>query len=264
MCSPNCRYGMGGRYCIACRRIRRASSNDIFPARSIMTPTAALRASCTRIRQSSWVSLDQPTAETLGYAQVTAFKQMDRLAIMDSFLMHERFVHFHRLVSYWSQVLYRLQPDLLLMPTAPHQMSTTTSHISSARLRGIRCVMFEYVTTEGWSMAIERLRTGCRRLPGRTGDCLRIACRTDRTVRENGKNTSAVCRTDTASRFRKPRKISSSGPRSFAMRKPRRRGKRRWRALKRRRLNDNQGAINAGQDRIAGKGPEATRSNFGC
>jgi hypothetical protein len=106
-----------------------------------------------------WVSLDQPAAESLGYAQVMAFKQMDRLAIMDGFPLHERSLHFHRLVSYWSQVLDRLQPDLLLMPTSPHAIYDYIAY-QLARRRGIRAVMFEYVTTEGWLMAIDRFEDG--------------------------------------------------------------------------------------------------------
>jgi Capsule polysaccharide biosynthesis protein len=106
-----------------------------------------------------WTSLDQPGAEALGYAQVTALKQMDRLALMDGFSMHERMLHFHRLIAYWSQVLDRLQPDVLLMPTAPHVVYDYVAY-QLARRRGIRTIMFEYVTTEGLLMAIDRFEDG--------------------------------------------------------------------------------------------------------
>src|SRR5262249_46785848 len=102
---------------------------------------------------------DQPTAEALGYAGLLAFKQMDRMEIMGGFATHDRFLHLHRLASYWSAVLDRLQPDVLLMPTAPHVVYDYIAYVL-ARRRGIRTVMFEYVTTEGLLMAIDRFDDG--------------------------------------------------------------------------------------------------------
>src|SRR5262249_13762602 len=64
--------------------------------------------------------IDQPTAEAVGYAQVIALKQMDRMELMGSFALHDRMTHFYRLAAYWSTVLDRLRPDVLLMPTSPH------------------------------------------------------------------------------------------------------------------------------------------------
>ncbi len=105
-------------------------------------------------------SIDQPTFVALGYAGMTALKQMDRFEILDGgFPLRDRMAHFYRLVGYWSAVFDRLQPDVLLMPTAPHVGYDFMAY-SLARLRGIRTVMFEYVTTEGLLMAIDRFDDG--------------------------------------------------------------------------------------------------------
>lgn len=106
-----------------------------------------------------WVSLDQPTAEAIGYAEIIALKQTDRLAIMGGFSMDERFRHFHRVFSYWSAVLDRMQPDVVIMPTAPHSFYDYVIYLLAKR-RGIRTIMFEYVTTEGMLMAIDGFEDG--------------------------------------------------------------------------------------------------------
>jgi hypothetical protein len=106
-----------------------------------------------------WSGIDQPTAEALGYATVLALKQMSRMEIMGGFATHDRFVHFHRLASYWSAVFDRLQPDVVVMPTAPHVVYDYVAY-SLAKLRGIRTVMFEHVTTDGMLMAIDRFEDG--------------------------------------------------------------------------------------------------------
>lgn len=105
------------------------------------------------------IGIDQPTAEALGYAATIALKQMDRMEIMGGFPTHDRFIHFHRLASYWTAVFDRLQPDLLLMPTAPHVVYDYIAY-AIARRRGIKTVMFEYVTTEGLLTAIDRFEDG--------------------------------------------------------------------------------------------------------
>jgi hypothetical protein len=103
--------------------------------------------------------LDQPAAEALGYVQVNALKQMDRMELLGGFTLRERVHLFHRLVSYWTAVFDRLKPDVLLMITSPH---VTYDYIAYAlaRRRGIRTVLFEYVTTEGLLMAIDRFEDG--------------------------------------------------------------------------------------------------------
>src|SRR5262249_11397330 len=56
-----------------------------------------------------------------------------------------------------------LQPDVLLMPTSPHTVYDYVAY-ALAKQRGIRSVMFEYVTTEGLLMAIGRFEDGLARL----------------------------------------------------------------------------------------------------
>jgi hypothetical protein len=103
--------------------------------------------------------IDQPTAEALGYAEVMALKQMDRMELLGGFTLHDRFLHFHRLVAYWSAVFDRLQPDVLLMVASPHVTYDYVAYVL-ARRRGIRTVLFEYATTEGLLMAIDRFEDG--------------------------------------------------------------------------------------------------------
>ena len=103
--------------------------------------------------------LDQPMAEALAYAEVNALKQMDRMELLCGFSIRERFLHFHRLVNYWNAVFDRLKPDVLLMITAPHVTYDYVAYML-ARHRGIRTVLFEYVTTEGLIMAIDRFEDG--------------------------------------------------------------------------------------------------------
>ena len=94
--------------------------------------------------------IDQPTAEALGYVEVMALRQMDRLELLGGFPLRERILHFHRLVAYWSAVFDRLRPDVLLMITAPHVVYDYVAY-ALARRRGIRTVLFEYVgSTRAW------------------------------------------------------------------------------------------------------------------
>jgi Capsule polysaccharide biosynthesis protein len=103
--------------------------------------------------------IDQPTSEALGYAEVMALKQMDRMELLGGFSLRERFLHFHRLVNYWSAVFDRLRPDVLLLIDSPHVVYDYVAYML-ARRRGIRTVLFEYVTTEGLLMAIDRFEDG--------------------------------------------------------------------------------------------------------
>ena len=104
--------------------------------------------------------IDQPTAEDLGYAQVIALKQMDRMELLGAFPFRDRVLHFHRLVAYWSAVFDRLHPDVLLMFTSPHVVYDYIAY-ALARRRGIRTIMCEYVgTDEGLLMAIDRFEDG--------------------------------------------------------------------------------------------------------
>ncbi len=56
---------------------------------------------------------DQPTAEALGYAEVLALKQMDRMEIYGGFATHETIHPLQSVGGYWSAVLDRLMPDVL-------------------------------------------------------------------------------------------------------------------------------------------------------
>jgi hypothetical protein len=104
--------------------------------------------------------IDQPTAEALGYVEVMALRQMDRLELLGSFSLRERLLHFHRLVAYWSAVFDRLQPDVLLMITAPHVVYDYVAY-ALARRRGIRTILFEYVgVDQGLVMAIDQFENG--------------------------------------------------------------------------------------------------------
>jgi len=105
------------------------------------------------------IIIDQPTAEALAYAEVMALKQMDRMELFGGFPTHDRIIHFNRLVGYWFAVFERLQPDVLLMPTAPHVLYDYVAYTSARRL-GISVVMFEYVTNDGLLIAIDRFEDG--------------------------------------------------------------------------------------------------------
>jgi Capsule polysaccharide biosynthesis protein len=133
------------------RHFPEAVYHDTFDARYGRPPGA--------LADLPWSGIDQATAEALGYAQVIALKQMDRMEIMGGFATHDRFIHFHRLASYWSAVFDRLRPDVLLMPTAPHVVYDYIAY-ALAKRRGIRTILFEYVTTEGLLMAIDRFEDG--------------------------------------------------------------------------------------------------------
>jgi hypothetical protein len=84
---------------------------------------------------------------------------MDRMEMMGGFPLHDRFIHFHRVASYWTAVLDRFQPDALVMPSAPHVVYDYVAY-AIAKRRGIRTIMFEYVTTEGLLMAIDAFEDG--------------------------------------------------------------------------------------------------------
>ena len=103
--------------------------------------------------------IDQPMAEALSFAEVMALKQMDRVEMMGKFATHDQFIHFHRLVGYWSALLDRLLPDVLLMPTSPHVTYDYLAYVL-ARRRGIPTIMFEYVGSDGLLMAINGFEDG--------------------------------------------------------------------------------------------------------
>ena len=92
--------------------------------------------------------LDQPTAEALGYVQVLALRQMDRLELAGTFALRDRMKLFHRLFGYWSAVLDRLSPHVILMPTVPHVVYDYILY-ALAKRRGIPVIMFEVIGSEG-------------------------------------------------------------------------------------------------------------------
>jgi hypothetical protein len=103
--------------------------------------------------------LDEPAAAALSTSQLLALKQMDRMELLGGFAQRDRFIHFHRLAGYWNAVLDELKPDVILMPTSPHVVYDLVGY-SLAKLRGVRTILFEYVTTEGLLMAIDGFENG--------------------------------------------------------------------------------------------------------
>src|SRR5262249_47609872 len=65
----------------------------------------------------------------------------------------------HRLFGYWSAVFDKLEPDLLLMPTAPHVTYDYIAYVL-ARRRGIPIILFEYVTLAGMLVAMDGFEDG--------------------------------------------------------------------------------------------------------
>jgi hypothetical protein len=104
-------------------------------------------------------SLDQPTFEALGAIQLLALKQMYRQELLGGFALHDRMILLNRLAGYWSAVLDRFQPDVLINPNPPHIVYDYIAH-ALARRRGIRTVMFEWVTSIGLLAAMDDFGDG--------------------------------------------------------------------------------------------------------
>ncbi len=111
------------------------------------------------LRDMAPVIIDQPTHEALAHIQVLALKQMYRQELLGGFALHDRVILFNRLVGYWSAVLAKFQPDVVINANPPHIVYDYIVH-ALARRRGIRTIMFEWVTATGLVVPIESFEDG--------------------------------------------------------------------------------------------------------
>lgn len=151
-------YGWEPVYCVGARQQGRLS--QIFPAAIYHeTHDARYARPPQNLADLQPAALDQPTAEAIGYAQVMALKQMDRMELLGGFALHDRILHFHRLAGYWTAVLDHFAPDVLIMPTSPHVVYDYVAY-TLAKRRGIPAVMFEYIASDGLLAAIDGFEDG--------------------------------------------------------------------------------------------------------
>lgn len=102
---------------------------------------------------------DETMAEALSYEQALALKMMDRIELEESFGYHERVRLFHRLAAWWSALLDRIDPDVMIAPTAPHVHYDYIAY-ALCRRRGIRTAMFENGSIPGLLLATPRFEEG--------------------------------------------------------------------------------------------------------
>ena len=69
---------------------------------------------------------DETMARMFAYEKAIALKMMDRFELEESFTFGDRVRLFHRLAGWWTALLDRIQPDILIIPTAPHVVTTTS------------------------------------------------------------------------------------------------------------------------------------------
>jgi hypothetical protein len=104
-------------------------------------------------------TIDQPTFEALGSMQLLALKQMNRQELLGGFALHDRIILFNRLTGYWSAVFDKFQPDVLINPNPPHVVYDYIAH-AVARSRGVRTIMFEWLTSTGLLAATDDFGDG--------------------------------------------------------------------------------------------------------
>jgi len=104
-------------------------------------------------------SLDEGLAHALAYHETLAVKMMDRIDAEESFDYHERARLYQRLVGWWSAVLDRIDPDVLVAPTPPHVHYDYLAY-ALCRLRGVRTVMFENGSIPGLLLPVRRFEDG--------------------------------------------------------------------------------------------------------
>jgi Capsule polysaccharide biosynthesis protein len=118
---------------------------------------------------------DEELAQALAYEQTLALKMMDRIELEDSFSYHDRVRLFHRMVAWWSALLDRVEPDVMIIPTAPHVHYDYIVY-ALCRRRGIRTAMFENASVPGLLLPTPTFEDGFpdvitayRRLPATAG-----------------------------------------------------------------------------------------------
>jgi hypothetical protein len=152
------KYGWEPVYCVSERTEEQFKHH--FPAAIYHdTVDARFGRSAPALRDMPPVVIDQPTHEALAPVQVLALKQMYRQELLGSFALHDRMILFNRLVGYWSAVLERYQPDVLINANPPHVVYDYIAH-ALARQRGIQTIMFEWVTSTGLLVAVESFEDG--------------------------------------------------------------------------------------------------------
>jgi hypothetical protein len=91
---------------------------------------------------------DESMAESLAYEQPLVLKMMDRIELLGSFSYQDRVRLFHNLVAWWSALLDRIKPDIMMIPSAPHVIYDYVAY-ALCRRRGVRTAMFENGTVRG-------------------------------------------------------------------------------------------------------------------
>ncbi len=96
--------------------------------------------------------IDKTLLDQLARAQLTAVNMMDRMDALDSFTYSQRVRHFYRQVGYWSAVIDRLQPEIVVFKEIPHMVFDYILY-ELCRIKRIRTMMFQITSMRSlWLM----------------------------------------------------------------------------------------------------------------
>lgn len=103
--------------------------------------------------------LDETLIKRMAHHQTVVEKMLERFDLLNHFLFQDKVQHYHRLLMYWSAVLDRFQPDVVVFCVAPHAVYDYIVY-GLCEIRGIRTIMFERTTFPGLITIMEKFEEG--------------------------------------------------------------------------------------------------------
>ena len=103
--------------------------------------------------------LDQSLLKKLAFNELIALRMMNRMDRRKEFSFEERERLFDKYVRYWSGVLDRFKPDVVVSPVSPHLIYDYVVY-NLCKIRKIKTIMFLQTSIDGWIYPVERFEVG--------------------------------------------------------------------------------------------------------
>ena len=117
-------------------------------------------------------ALDQPLLEELAFCESISLHMMNRMDRSDIFSFQEREQLFKYFLRYWSAVLDRFRPEVVVTPVSPHLVYDYVLYCL-CKQRKILTILFEQTSLDGWIYPERRFEEGSLALKQKYHDLLR-------------------------------------------------------------------------------------------
>jgi len=117
----------------------------------------------------SLLVLDQPLLEDLAFCELISLYMMNRIDRINAFSFEEREQLFKQYVRYWSAILKKFIPDVVVFSASPHLVYDYVLY-SLCKRNKIQTILFDQTSLDGWIYPEARFEDGSELLKKRYHD----------------------------------------------------------------------------------------------